>query len=313
MQDTLITLLPNLGFLRISGADADTFLQGQLSNDIALLTPQRAQITSYNSPKGRMLAVSHLFRDEGAVLAEVDRGVLEPVLKRLRMFVLRSKVTLEDLSGHACALGLAGSRAPELLAQLDLPVPAQPLDCVRDDTSGLTLVRRFGELPRYTLHGNAGAVGVMMSRLAPDATAANAQDWQRLDILAGVPTVYPQTSDHFVAQMANLDLLGGISFSKGCYTGQEIVARLHYLGQLKRRMVICRCAAPSDGPRIAPGTPVYDGAEPQAVGEVVQAAASGNGSVLGIVLQLSHAGSAQLCLGQPQGTPLSVPEQVPSA
>ncbi|MGH8460834.1 MAG: YgfZ/GcvT domain-containing protein [Stenotrophobium sp.] len=310
MQDTLITLLPNLGFLRISGADADGFLQGQLSNDITLLTPQRAQITSYNSPKGRMLAVFHLLRDDdGAVLAEVDRGVLEPVLRRLRMFVLRSKLTLEDLGGQACALGLAGARAPELLAQLDLPVPAQPLDCVRDDASGLTLLRRHGDLPRYTLHGNAGAISATMSRLAPDATAANAQDWQRLDILAGVPTIYPQTSDHFVAQMANLDLLGGISFSKGCYTGQEIVARLHYLGQLKRRMVICHCAVTD----IEPGTAVYDGGESQAVGEVVQAAVSGSGSVLSIVLQLSHAGSTQLCLGQPRGTPLSAPESVPAA
>ncbi|HWU69529.1 MAG TPA: hypothetical protein VN046_11650 [Stenotrophobium sp.] len=309
MQRPAITLLPQLGYLRISGADADGFLQGQLCNDIGLLTPRRAQISAYNSPKGRMLAVFHLLRDDGAVLAEVDRGVLEPVLKRLRMFVLRSKVTLEDISAKTGALGLAGAAAPELLAQLELPAPAQALDCIRDEASGLIVVRRFGELPRYTLHGNSGAIAEMMTRLAPDAVAANPGDWPRQDILAGVPTVYPQTSDHFVPQMANLDLLGGISFSKGCYTGQEIVARLHYLGQLKRRMVICHCEATG----VEPGTAVYDGGEPQAVGEVVQSAPRGPGSVIAIVLQLSHAGSTQLCLGQPQGTPLGAPESVPAA
>lgn len=309
MQTPTISLLPQLGHLRISGADVDDFLQGQLSNDIGLLTPQRAQITSYNSPKGRMLAVFHLLRDDGAVLAELDRGVLEPVLKRLRMFVLRSKVTLEDISAQTDALGLTGATAPELLAQLELPVPAQALDCIRDEASGLMVMRRFGELPRYTLHGDSGTIATMKTRLAPDAVAAKPGEWQRQDILAGVPTVYPQTSDHFVAQMANLDLLGGISFSKGCYTGQEIIARLHYLGQLKRRMVICHC----DSIGIEPGTAIYDGGVAQAVGEVVQAAATGSGSILSIVLQLSHAGSTQLRLGKPQGTPLSVPESVPAA
>ncbi|MGH8506734.1 MAG: YgfZ/GcvT domain-containing protein [Stenotrophobium sp.] len=312
MQNTLVTLLPQLATLRISGADADSFLQGQLSNDLALLTPQRAQLTSYNSPKGRMLAVFHLRRDaDGTVLAEVERSILDPVLKRLRMYVLRAKVALEDISAQAGVLSLAGAGAPGWLAQLQLPAPEQALDCAHHSERGVTVMRRFGDCTRYTLHGSHGALTELMAELAVDADGAQPEDWRRLDILAGVPTIYPQTSDHFVPQMANLDLLDGISFSKGCYTGQEIVARLHYLGQLKRRMVVCRC----DSVEVAPGTPVHDGDEAQAVGEVVHAAPNekGNGSLVAIVLQLAHAGSSQLCLGQPRGAPLSVPEQGPLA
>jgi folate-binding protein YgfZ len=168
----------------------------------------------------------------------------------------------------------------------------------------LTVVRRLGELPRFSVHGPASALADLQQRLALDIETGSEQDWRRLDVLAGVPTVFAETSDHFVAQMANLDALGGINFNKGCYTGQEIVARLHYLGQLKRRMFRCRSAATD----IAPGSAVYIEGETQAVGEVVQSVNTDQGSLLNVVLQLTQAESAQLRLGSNDGPALSMPE-----
>jgi folate-binding protein YgfZ len=300
MKDTFVASLSHLGNLRIRGADAEIFLQGQLSNDVRLLTQERAQLTSYNSPKGRMLAVLHLLRDADGIVAEIDQGVLQATLKRLRLFVLRSKVTLEET--NAPALGLAGLRAVELLREALLPTPAHTLETAQHGE--LTILRRLGETPRFSLHGPVALLTVLQERWATQVAAGTSRDWQMLDILAGVPTVFPETSDHFVPQMANLDQLGGISFEKGCYTGQEIVARLHYLGQLKRRMFRCHVAATG----IAPGTTVYATGETQAVGEVVQSVAVDSGSLLNVVLQMAHAESGNLHLGSGEGPQLSTPE-----
>jgi folate-binding protein YgfZ len=302
MKETFVAPLAHLGFLRLHGADAEAFLQGQLSNDVRLLSDTQAQITSYNSPKGRMLAVLHLQREHDGIVAEVEQSMLEATLKRLRMFVLRSKVTLEDISASVTALGLTGLQAVELLQSQSLPAPAHALELAQHGE--LRILRRLGETPRFSLHGPATALAALRERWGLDCATGTVQDWRRLDILGGVPTVLPQTSDHFVPQMANLDRLNGISYDKGCYTGQEIVARLHYLGQLKRRMFICRTTAAT----VEPGTAIFDGDETQAVGEVVQSAPESGGSVLSAVLQLSHAESEQLHLGSPEGARLSRPE-----
>lgn len=279
----------DLGFLRIEGADAVSFLQGQLSSDLRRLSAARAQISSYNSPKGRMLAVLHLIADGDAVLVELHRSILDATLKRLRMFVLRSKLTITDLSGDVRTLGLIGETAAQTLAGAGLPVPTAPLDCARDDARGLIVLRRLGELPRYSLIGPQAAIDAAAATLGETATF---DAWRRADIEAGVPVVYPQTADHFVPQMANLDLLDGIGFDKGCYTGQEIVARLHYLGQLKRRMFVCRI----DGAAPASGDDVVSGEPAAAAGEIVDAVSSDGVTIASVVLQLSHRESTDLRL-----------------
>lgn len=222
--------------IQARGADAEAFLQGQLTQDVRRLAPEAPRWAGYCSAKGRLLAVMQLHKVADGIDLELHAGVAEATLKRLRMFVLRAQVTLS---------------------------------------------------------------------LVPAATPADETPWRRQQILAGLPVIYPQTADHFVPQMVNLDLRGGISFDKGCYTGQEIVARLHYLGNLKKRMVLCR--AQSAPP--APGTEVFlaegDG---QSVGEVVDAVAEGAGSVMSLVLQLSHAQATSLRLGSPQGAALAPPE-----
>jgi tRNA-modifying protein YgfZ len=283
--------LDELVYVQARGVDVDTFLQGQLSNDLRQLRPERAQLSSYNSAKGRMLAVLHLLRDDDGVTLELHRDVAEAVVRRLRMFVLRARLTIETGTDNA-ALGLAGADAEARLHALQLPVPTAPLDVAADASRGIRVLRRFGAQPRYSLHGNAQAVAALQALLDPAQPYAL---WRRADIEAGVPVVYAATSDRFVPQMANLDLLGGISFDKGCYTGQEIVARLHYLGQLKRRMFAFRC----DGPPPAPGTELRSGGS--AAGEVVDAVDAGNGSsVVSAVVQLAQieSGGMQLADGR---------------
>lgn len=220
--------------LRVTGTDAETFLQGQLSGDVR--DPGRGW-TSYNSPKGRMLAVLRLLRDGDRFDLHLPAALLEPVTRRLRMFVLRSKVIVEAIA------------------------------------------------PR-------------------DARDATAMRDRRALIEAGVPVVYPQTQDRWVAQMANLDQLGGISFEKGCYTGQEVVARLHYLGNLKKRMFLLR----GDGPAPAPGTDIRNAAgDGQAVGDIVDAVPDGDGFVASAVLQLGLSESDTLHLAHESATALARP------
>lgn len=289
MNHTVAIPLSDHGFLRIEGADAVSFLQGQLSSDLRQLRAARAQISSYNSPKGRMLAVVHLIADGEAILIELHRSILDATLKRLRMFVLRSKLTITDVSADVGALGLIGQPAAQALASAGLPVPGAPLDCRRDDARDLIVVRRLGDTPRYSVIGPRATIAALAASLGETATF---DAWRRADIEAGVPVVYPQTADHFVPQMANLDLLDGIGFDKGCYTGQEIVARLHYLGQLKRRMFVCRI----DGAAPAPGDDVVSGEPAAAAGEIVDAIPADGAAIAGVVLQLSHRDSADLRL-----------------
>lgn len=294
--------LSGLAYVRVQGPDAEGFLQGQLSNDLRLLTATQSQLAAYSSPKGRMLAVLTLFRHGDDIVLELHRSLLDSTLKRLRMFVLRSKVTLEDAGSSLPALGLIGEDAAALLVAQGLPAPSAPLESA--GANGVTVVRRLGALPRYSLHGPRDALQGLQRELTPADTLA----WKRLDLLAGLPTIYPETSDHFVAQMANLDRLGGISFSKGCYTGQEIIARLHYLGQLKRRMFLGHSPAAT----AVPGQPVYAaGDDGQAIGEVVDAVDDGNGRLLVLaVLQLGHAGSTPLALDSAGGPPLHLVEPI---
>lgn len=298
LRGTVISPLVQLGAIRASGAEAESFLQNQLSNDLRQLVPGRVQLSSYNSPKGRVLDLFALRRAGDSILLETRRDILPASLKRLRMFVLRSKVTLEDVSAATFALGLAGPDAATLLQQAGLPPPAQDWDCV--DSGELTVLRRPGA--RYSLHGAPARLAALWPQLAAQARPVGTAAWRLLEVLAGLPAIRPQTADHFVAQMLNLDQLGAISFGKGCYPGQEIVARMHYLGNLKRRMFLCR----AEGAEAHPGQDVVAEGAGSAAGEVVQAAPHPEGGMaLLAVLQLAQAG-APLRLGSADGLRMSV-------
>lgn len=292
--------LPGWSPIEAAGADCETFLQGQLSADLRSLCPEQALWAGYHSAKGRLLAVPLLVRDGDAVQLWLPAGLIEAVLKRLKMYVLRARVTLTAPAGPA-AWGLLGRDSAQWLEARGLPCPVLSLQMRESD--GLRVLRAAGPAPRYLLLGTPAR----LSALAPQA-ADGAYTWRAADIRAGVPVISPETQDRWVAQMVNLDLLGGVSFDKGCYTGQEVVARLHYLGNLKKRMFLLT----GDGAPPAPGCAIHEtGGDTQAVGEIVDAAAEGIGFVATAVLQISRRQSAALHLAGTGDRRLSVPQAFP--
>lgn len=304
--------LTPLSVLAVSGADAEPFLQGQLSCDVKALAPRACAYGSFNSPKGRMLANFVLWREpaeSGGFALLLPDDLAEAVAKRLRMYVLRSKVAITDVSAATRRFGLGGPAAASALRALTDAVPA-PFETRRIDAA--TVLALPG--PRFVLVAPLPSADALRARLAGVAMAAAFAVWRWLTIRAGVPVISAATQDMFVAQAANWDLLGGIDFRKGCYTGQEIIARTHYLGRLKERTL----AFHADTPEAAPGDRVYSRAfDDQACGTVVNAApAPGGGCDLLVVLQLAAAERGDARLRSPNGpalVPLALPYALPAA
>jgi len=214
--------LDHLGVLAVAGADALSFLQGQLTNDTRRLAAGAPLLAAYCSPQGRVWAVMHLLPRADGALAILPRELVRPVLERLKKFVMRAKVTLDDLSDE---LAVGGRHAPggrRSAAPAPFMKDGVLYGPVRPDSSREWLVG----VPARLAAMEAGAAG----------RAASGPDWRLADIREGLPQVYADTSELFVAQMLNLDLIDGIRFSKGCFTGQEIIARTQHLGRIKRRM-----------------------------------------------------------------------------
>jgi folate-binding protein YgfZ len=216
-----------LGILRFTGQDAVGFLQGQLSNDTRRLADGRSLFCAYSSPQGRVLALIYLLPNSGGVLAILPREILAPTLESLRKFVLRAKVQIADAGD---SLLLAGYHSEAALESAGLPAPPAPGGYIERDGIGIA---RVGSENRFWVVGARGQGA--LSNAASSARSIE-EAWRLADIHAGLPQVYAATREAFVAQMLNLDLLDGISFSKGCYTGQEIIARTQHLGRIKRRL-----------------------------------------------------------------------------
>ena len=274
-DDCVLFDLSHLGLVALEGADVDDFLQGQLTNDIRELTEAHSQLSSHCSAKGRMLASFRMIRRAGVVYMQMPSETMPIVLKRLGMFKLRAQVELTDASDRLMCIGLAGACAADLLHGATGQPPGLENGVVHH--GDITLVRMPGGIPRFEILGPAAALRDLWTRLAADGAApANTERWNLLDIQAGVPTVYASTVEAFVPQMANMQLVDGVSFTKGCYTGQEVVARMQYLGKLKRRMYLAEVATDRCP---APGDELFAGASEsgQGAGKVVGASATGDG------------------------------------
>jgi tRNA-modifying protein YgfZ len=221
-----IAELAHLGVLRFSGSDAAGFLQGQLTCDVENLAVDSGPLGAWCSSKGRMLASFLLWHREQDFFMALPREILPFVQKRISVFVLRSKVTITDVSSSMTLLGLSGSKAA---AAARLAAPSADAIALKDG--------------RIVLAADTAGAHSLKQRMESLLAPADAQAWRWLDIRNGVPWVTAATQDQFVPQMANLELLGGVSFQKGCYTGQEIVARTQHLGKLKRRMFLANVGA----------------------------------------------------------------------
>ncbi|MTW20612.1 YgfZ/GcvT domain-containing protein [Allochromatium palmeri] len=228
--------LSHLGLIAVRGADTVSFLQGQLSNDIRELSASHTQLSAHCNQKGRILTLFRAMRLGETVYLQAPLERVAASLQHLSRFILRAKVTLSDASDELVRLGLAGETAPDLLAAQGLPAPE--LDNGLAQSDEIAVIRIPGATPRFEILGPFAPLRALWEALAPQAAPANAADWTRLDIQAGLPNVYDRTVETFVPQMLNLQLIDGVSFNKGCYTGQEVVARMQFLGKLKRRMYL---------------------------------------------------------------------------
>jgi tRNA-modifying protein YgfZ len=290
--------LSHLGLLGVTGEDAQAFLQAQLSCDISALGDQAAGLGAYCSPKGRMLANFLVWPEGGGYFLALSRSIVGSTAKRLGMFVLRSKVVLADRTGERYLLGAAGPAAERTLLAALGTVPASPQGVSRSD--GATVIRLAPT--RFLVAVVPACAESLWTALAGALRPVGTPCWEWLDVAAGIPRVTARTQDEFVPQMANLELLGGVSFQKGCYPGQEVVARTQFLGKAKRRMFLARI----EGADPQPGDPLYsEDLGDQASGMIVNAAPAPDGGI--DVLAVVHAPSAAagtVHLGSLTGAPL---------
>ena len=306
-----ISRLDFLSVLRVTGADAQDWLQGQLTADVSEVGAAGSRLAAWCSPKGRVLAMFQVLADaDGGYHLVCERWFITTLLARMRMFILRSDVRIDEPGDPLGVVGVAGTRA--------LPAPAQEWakTAAIDDVAafgGLTIVRVPGRHRRFFVLGSPARIG----SLAPPnergiVRPASPGTWRLADIFAGVARITSDTSDAYLPQMLNLDRLRAVSFEKGCYVGQEIVARTQHLGRVKRRMYLGRSDAASVG------DPVVDTAKEGApkVGDVAAAEPHPEwGSAACVVLNMSAAHSPALRVGSPEGPQIriSLPDYLDSA
>jgi folate-binding protein YgfZ len=290
-----VSSLDHLGVIEVSGIDNASFLQGQLSNDVLQLSSTQARLAAFCSAKGRMQAsFIAVKRENGDILLVCSKDLLAPTLKRLSMFVMRAKAKLRDASGDFSLYGLMGPAAC-----IDHAALAHPWQAYNQgETSVVQLYPAQGVGRQLWL--------VPTGTPSPTGPDLPLSDWHCGEVMSGVATVSAPLVEAFVPQMLNYESVGGVSFKKGCYPGQEVVARSQFRGTLKRRAFLAHADAAMQA-----GNEIFQAAEPdQPCGTVAQAAtaptAVGGGWDAIVALQLSAVESGDLHLGSATGPALTL-------
>ncbi|MGU7780485.1 CAF17-like 4Fe-4S cluster assembly/insertion protein YgfZ [Burkholderia sp. PU8-34] len=296
--------LPQFGVIDVAGDDAATFLHSQLTNDIEHLDPASARLAGYCSPKGRLLASFLAWRAGHGVRLLVSKDVQAAAQKRLSMFVLRAKAKLSDASDALVAVGFAGDVRGALSGIFDaLPDGVH----VKVDGPAGTLIRMpdAAGKRRYLWIGTRADVDARLAALDGKLPAASPAVWDWLDIRAGEPRITQPAVEQFVPQMVNFDVVGAVNFRKGCYPGQEVVARSHYRGTIKRRTALAHVAGDTDTVRA--GVELFHSDDPgQPCGMIVNAAAAPAGGVDALVeIKLAALDSGSVHLGAADGPTLA--------
>lgn len=299
-----VATVTDQGLIAVAGEEAAKFLHAQLTNDVEHLQQTEARFAGFCTPKGRLQASFLMWRDADAVYLQLPRAIQAPLQKRLSMFVLRSKAKLRDATDEApfaAVLGLGGAKAEAALGRFVNTLPTAPMG----KTSGefgtvLRLHDAFGA-PRYLWIASSETASAALPVLKEELALGGNQAWRLAAIHAGEPQVDAATQEQFVPQMVNLELLGGVNFKKGCYPGQEIVARTKYLGKIKRRTAL----AGIENAAARAGDEVFSAADPdQPCGMVVNAAPNGRGGADALVeIKLAALGE-DVHLGSAAGAPL---------
>lgn len=296
---TIVADLSQLGLTAFSGEDTVAFLQGQLTNDVRQLQANTAQWNGYCSPKGRLLGNFLMWQQGDDYVLQMSGDIRESVQKKLAMFIMRSKTKARDASNENVRLVIAGPQALEAVQTALGTAPKAPMQ-VASNESGYVV--RVGQ-DKFVLSLVSAAAEQTWKALTQFATPVGSPVWDGLRLNAGIPMITAATQDEFVPQMVNLEVIGGVSFQKGCYTGQEIVARSQYLGKLKRRMYLAHVED-----QAIPGDSLYsaDG-EGQATGMVVNAAPAAEGGFdLLAVMRIDSAKSSAMHLKSLDGPALTL-------
>ncbi|MRT32168.1 folate-binding protein YgfZ [Herbaspirillum sp. CAH-3] len=299
--ESFMSPLTSLGLITATGEDAASFLHGQLTNDVQQLDGSAARLAGYCSPKGRLLATFLMWRDEQAIWLQLPRSLQPAIQKRLQMFVMRAKAKLADASDERAVLGLVGPATANALAEWFPVLPAAPYGKI--DNSHGTLIRLADAAgsARYQWIAAVDTLTAAWPKLTQHLTPTASLAWRLSEIRAGVPGIVQATQEQFVPQMINFELIGGVNFKKGCYPGQEIVARSQYLGKLKRRTMLATIA--SAGARA--GQEIFAAADPgQPCGMVVNAEALDADHALALVEMKLAAAEDAVHLGAADGPAL---------
>ncbi len=303
----IVADLSHNALLAVSGDDAAAFLHAQFTNDVEALVPGTAQWNGWCSAKGRLLSTFLLARRAEGFLLMLPAEIAAPIAKRLAMFVLRSKVKIADASELYARIGIAGPNAASIVEK-HWGSLAAPLSSVEKD--GAIAIALDAE--RFVALVPTMAAPAFRDLFPADWQRDGADEWERRSIRSGMPIIVAATQEAFVPQMANFELVGGVSFKKGCYPGQEIVARTQYRGILKKRMALAHLAG-TERPR--PGQNVYSSAfGDQSAGTIVHAAPALDGGFDALVVaQVEGLARRDLRWNAPDGPPLEILEHPPLA
>lgn len=300
-SSTILVPLTHLGLIGVTGEEATVFLHNLTSNDIKKLGPDQAHHNSLSGPKGRMLANFLVWRSGGDFRLALAADLHAALFKKLGMYVLRAKVKLTDGNNERALIGIAGPLAADFLRLLGVNPPPAPLATSRVGNVGIVGL----DQARYIIDSPIDQAPALWDALChAGAIPAGTAAWQWLDIRAGLPLISSLTQDEFVAQMINFELLGGVNFQKGCFPGQEIIARTQHLGKVKKRMFLAHVSGTTE---VFSGTDLFAPEfGTQSCGKVVNAAASPEeGHDLLAVMQLSAREAGDVHLGAPDGKPLT--------
>ncbi len=295
-SDNIFVVLNDQGLIRATGEDAASFLHNLLTNDIEHLAAERARNAGLCTAKGRMIASFLIWREGADYLLQLSADILPGILKKLSMYVLRSKVKLTDLSAERVLIGVSGAEAASVVGSEIAPMTTTAIE-------GGTLVRLDEQ--RFILAIQTDASAALLARLSARAAPADLAAWHRGEIEQGIPRIVAATQEAFVPQMVNYEIaaVGGVSFQKGCYPGQEVVARTHYLGKVKRRMYRAKLDT-----AFPPGTDVFtpETGDQHCGALVLTAPVPAGGFECLVVVQSAGAAAGEVHVGKPDGPRLQL-------
>jgi len=231
--------LSQYGLIVVAGPDAASFMQGQFTNDVTEVDSKHAQLNAFCNNKGRMISNFTLFQYQENYFISLHKDLINTTIESLQRYILRAQVAVQDVTAQLVPIGISGETAVKKLTEVmqtsdGTKLTNSPYSVSANDD--YIAIKTADDMPRYHVFAEMEKAQKLWSSLSNEVTTVHNSAWEYLNIQAGLPVISQNTQEAFVPQMANMELLNAVNFKKGCYTGQEIVARMHYLGKLKKRM-----------------------------------------------------------------------------